>query len=79
MSDSSVETLRTSETFQIKVMPGKPPSVVAKWRDSDSEGYIELDSLRTRTLHALVRLLRTNRLTRIDEFKLLGEDAQVDP
>lgn len=73
MDDSSAETLRTSETFQITVMPGEPPRMIARWRGNESDGYIELDSLRTRTLHALVGLLRTNRLTRIDEFKLLGE------
>jgi hypothetical protein len=84
VSDSSVETLQPSvtalrapvETFQIKVMPGEPPHgprVLATWRDSERVGEIELDSLRMRTLHTLVDLLRTNRLTRIDEFKLLGE------
>ena len=81
MSDSSVDILQTSvETFDIKVMPGKSPHIPrvrATWRDFSTDGSIELDSLRTRTLRVLVDLLRTNRLTRSKELTLLGEHLFV--
>lgn len=69
------------EEFQIKVVPAEnadePPSVLVRWRGSDAQGHIEMDALRGRTIEVLVGLLRTNRLNRIEELKLLGEHLYV--
>jgi len=69
------------EEFQIKVGPAESadeqPSVLVRWRGSDAQGHIEMDILRGRTLEVLVGLLRTNRLNRIEELRLLGEHLYV--
>jgi CHAT domain len=68
------------ETFHIKVMRGDSAGrhlVTAQWRGNTTPGEVQLDSLRMRTIESLVRLLRTNRLTRIDELILLGEHLFV--
>jgi hypothetical protein len=69
------------EEFQIKVAraesANEPPSVIVRWRESEAQGHIELDTLRSRTIEVLVGLLRANRLNRIEELKLLGEYLYV--
>jgi hypothetical protein len=64
------------QTFHIKVTPTasvRKLRVVAQWQNSSTSGEIQLESLRMRTLQMLVGLLRTNRLSRIEELMLLGE------
>jgi hypothetical protein len=68
------------ETFHIKVTPSdssRDLRVRVQWRGTSTRGDIRLDSLRMRTLQVLVGLLRTNRLTAVEELILLGEHLFV--
>ncbi len=65
------------EEFRIVVEASEssrdPRRVVVDWRESNTEGLVDVDDLRDRTLAVMVGLLRSNRLIQIDELKLLGE------
>jgi hypothetical protein len=69
------------EEFRITVIPAEKPDeqprVLVHWRESETQGHVEMDTLRGRTLEVLVGLMRTNRLNRIEELKLLGEHLYV--
>lgn len=66
------------EEFEIHVIPGESQddersTVVVSWRDKERQGHVDLDGLRLRTVRVLVGMLRSNRLKRIEELRLLGE------
>jgi hypothetical protein len=68
------------DTLKIKVSSGGSVGrhrVRVEWDRRIQSESVQLDSLRIRTLQALVSLLRTNRLTQHDELKLLGEHLFV--
>jgi len=67
------------EEFIVRV--GRDRRVEAEWQFANSSqsvsGELDIDDLRLRTIDALVDLLRSNRLLKVDELKLLGEHLFV--
>jgi hypothetical protein len=64
------------EEFAVKVSENR--HVTARWREQERDaGELIFDGLRLRTVEVLIELLRSNRLNRVDELKLLGEHLFV--
>lgn len=63
------------EEFRIKIEAGQ--KVRVEWCGQGDRGSLELDSLRLRTLNVLIGLLRSNRLVKVEELKILGEHLFV--
>jgi hypothetical protein len=67
------------EEFIVRVGPDR--RVDAEWQHAGSSqsvsGDLDIDDLRLRTIDALVDLLRSNRLLKVNELKLLGEHLFV--
>ncbi|WP_433043975.1 CHAT domain-containing protein [Dactylosporangium sp. CS-033363] len=67
------------EEFVVRV--GADRRIEAQWQHAGSSqsitGTLDIDDLRLRTVNAFVDLLRSNRLRKVDELKLLGEHLFV--